>query len=344
MIRMASLLMGLLASVAFAGPATQPAPPVEPGVVSLPSFGISIASPKGWIRMSERSDGTVIKWIKLDETQSKQLAIVQVEVQAKTAPTLDAYADAVAEANHAKVTNRDGKVGDARAIEFVTDAAAAQKGDVHLAAGCVAEHGDYLYGFYLLAGGAGADMDALNGVTEGVKWVDYASQEDCLAARNAAQPIMFALLDTGFSFTVPDPFRFSRVVEGRERYVTYDFGKKSLDATLEISKGLVSGAKPGELEEKIAKDAGCSAAPTWTKLASNGLVYFSTVASRAADKDGAAQGPGQFILVMTPKETYCVMAFSYPSEESAGKYAAAIEGIAKSIRASGAFVAGHQMK
>src|ERR1700733_3922108 len=285
-----AFLMLTISAGAMAAPTSQPAE----SDTRFPSFGISVTPPAGWIRMSEHAQSTVVKWIELDEAQTKTMGIIQVEVQTNPAPTLDAFAAAVAKANHGAISAEKTTIGDSHAIEFVADAGP-QKGDVHLAAVRMTEHGGYIYGVYLM-GPTGVSRSEFDGVCQSIKWTDYASPADSLARRNVVPPILFALFDTGFSFALPDPFRFSKTEKGKDTYVTFDFAKKTFGATLEISRAPGNGAKPPDLQPKVARDAGCATVPEWTKLESNGNVFYTAPTARGNDKDGAAQGPVQLIL------------------------------------------------
>lgn len=66
----------------------------KPAKVELPTFGVSLAPPKGWIQFPEDSPGQVARFAKINEA-GNPLAVVQLEIEIAGPRTLEGYVEEV---------------------------------------------------------------------------------------------------------------------------------------------------------------------------------------------------------------------------------------------------------
>jgi hypothetical protein len=269
---------------------------------------------------------------KLDADTNLPQASLRIEIGAKVAPTLDAYADAIAQKGGFTKSATAAKIGGIRAIELDHSVEAGDPDKMSSVIGWVLEQSGYYYGLYYFATPELAN-DGASWLPKSVRWSAPIAPEDALLPRDPVYRVPVPLGDTGLAFTLPDPFRASKLSPQGGRFTTYNFAAKTIGAAIDFAVSPPGVPDLSTAEKTYTANSarlGCVGQLEWTSPAPS--VALSKTMARNPDQNGAPLGPLQIMLVFTRDRKCIVVNFEYPDEKSAAKYARATEEIARSVR------------
>ena len=325
------LLIGLLCSVFTSARAVSAA---TPDSIDLPSFGVSLTIPKGWVRVSESGTGTIFQLQKQMTTEIKSESSLRMEIISAKAmaafPTLQIYAEDTAKRVKATVGSDKVTLGGNEAIEFV--GGSTPGADVaRIVVGRAAKHAGHYYLLYQLSSGSETSREGFDQVAAAIKFVDLQAPSDFIANRDAPMELGKSNLVCAF----PDPFRIDKA-DGNEIFVNaFDFKADKMDVPVTIS--LMPTAPADFTYFKLLfsaqmERAGYSA-PTWIDRADGMVTHTNLMAA----KEQAADKPArriQVVVALSGDGHGVVVSLDFPADKAKKYSRAMVEPLAKSFRAA----------
>ena len=305
-----------LAALAPSSAAPIAATPIE---VKLPSFGVALAAPAGWVRAREPSSDIIAQWVKLSTGGNQAIAVLRMQILPRPDEvTLAEVAADVAAHSHAVVSDPSVRLGGSSAVEITgtldpTQHAPADRGTMALAVGRIAQHAHHMYGLYYLTLTGSGPRQPFDDIANSLHWTDFIRPEDALTARDPTS-LPFPLFNLRITFLLPDPYRLVESQAGQEVYATFDYIHNKPGAKLTVARAAAHGANLAKLESVIDEETdkkGWINRPAWTMQRAS--VGYCGLINRPAAANGHPAGPLQFIVALTNDGSYVLLQFEYPA-------------------------------
>lgn len=225
----AALLL-LALSIQAVAQTTAPATQASTTRIDLPSFGISLPVPTGYIRDAD-SDRSIAYFVPDGAVGQARMPVrfLVIDVRSSGPATLSTAAQIVARQEGMQVSTEPAQWGDRPAVELIAPNPSAHKEPSSVRQLLVDRDG-YIYRLAFIATGEyAAQLDAYQEVAKNTLWSPIGSAASGIQSR---RPSM--VLPNGMFITIPDPFRPRMDAESKHTttFLAFDLPSKSIVASL----------------------------------------------------------------------------------------------------------------